>query len=162
MFIGRKAVGLALTRAAAGDLPVVMHCLSQKDEDAREKERRDREQKASAARERLEREAGEAEARRRRAAEADAVSNYLTLLNEVVKDPDARWAEWKSKLQRDPQVKTILTANSLRKGTVLLEHVRRNTYTGYMLCPGLAASYHDVTTLGLGALSALSVLLYQA
>lgn len=90
--------------------PVTCHVL-QKEEEAREKERRDREQKASAARERLEREAGEAEARRRRAAEADAVSNYLTLLNEVVKDPDARWAEWKGKLQRDPQVGTFIVTS---------------------------------------------------
>lgn len=77
----------------------------QKEEEARERQRKEREQKAAAAKARLRREADEAEKRRKKAAHADAVAAYTTLLREMIKEPDARWSEWRSKLQRDPQVR---------------------------------------------------------
>lgn len=76
----------------------------QKEEEAREKARREREQKEQSIKERQQKEADEAEKRRKKAAHADALANYMTLLNETVKDPEARWSEWKAKLQQDPQV----------------------------------------------------------
>ena len=76
----------------------------QKEEEARTREKREREKKEQAAAERLKREAGEAERRQKKAAHSEAVANYTTLLNEAVKDPNAHWSDWRSKLQRDPQV----------------------------------------------------------
>ncbi len=49
--------------------------------------------------------AGEAAARRRdKAAHADAVANFRTLLSEIVRGADPRWADWWPRLQKDPQV----------------------------------------------------------
>lgn len=81
-------------------------CL-QKEEDAKAKEKAEREKKEQGKKERLQKETEEAEKRRRKAAHADALANYKTLLNESVKDPEARWGDWKSKLQRDPQVELL-------------------------------------------------------
>lgn len=75
----------------------------QKEEDSRERERQEQERKEQGKKERLRKETEEADNRRRKAAHTDALANYLTLLNESVKDPEARWGEWKHKLQRDPQ-----------------------------------------------------------
>mmetsp|Transcript_21219 Transcript_21219/g.53405 ORF Transcript_21219/g.53405 Transcript_21219/m.53405 type:complete len:816 (-) Transcript_21219:126-2573(-) len=55
------------------------------------------------ARRRMEKEEVEGERRQRRAAQSDAVSAFQTLLVEVVKDPEARWADWWPKLQTDAQ-----------------------------------------------------------
>lgn len=52
----------------------------------------------------MKRDAEEAENRQKKAAQSDAVANFTTLLNEMVKDVGARWPEWWPKLQRDPQV----------------------------------------------------------
>ena len=42
--------------------------------------------------------------RRRKAAQEGAVANFRTLLNEMVKDPEAHWQDWRPRLERDPQV----------------------------------------------------------
>lgn len=42
--------------------------------------------------------------RRRKAAQEGAVANYRTLMNEMVKDPEAHWQDWRPRLERDPQV----------------------------------------------------------
>ena len=43
--------------------------------------------------------------RRRKAAQEGAAANYRTLLNEMVKDPEAHWQDWRPRLERDPQVR---------------------------------------------------------
>ena len=58
----------------------------------------------------MKRDAEEAENRQKKAAQSDAVANFTTLLNEMVKDVGARWPEWWPKLQRDPQVDFCLVA----------------------------------------------------
>ena len=76
----------------------------QKEELVKQKEKAEREKSEQSKKERLRREAEDAGKRQKKAAHADALANYLTLLSETVKDPEARWSEWRSKLQRDPQV----------------------------------------------------------
>lgn len=78
----------------------------QKLEDEREREKQEREKRDRALKDRMKREAEEAENRQKKAAHTDAMANYSTLLSEMVKDVNARWSEWKPRLQRDPQVKT--------------------------------------------------------
>jgi hypothetical protein len=60
--------------------------------------------KEEAASAKLAAQAGEAERRRRKAAHADAVASFKTLMGEVVKDPEARWSDWRARLEKDPQV----------------------------------------------------------
>ena len=74
-------------------------------------EKKEREEKESQAKKRLQASGEEAEKRRRRAAHAGASQGYATLLNEVVKDPEARWQDWKPRLDRDPQVRTQTISN---------------------------------------------------
>lgn len=75
----------------------------QNEEDAKAQEKAVREKKEQDMKQELRRKVDEADKRQKKAAHADALSNYKTLLNETVKDIDARWSEWKSRLQRDPQ-----------------------------------------------------------
>jgi hypothetical protein len=87
-----------------------VHCdrqVLQKEEEARENDKREKEKKEQSLKERLQKEADEGNKRREKAAHSDALANYLTLLNEVVKDPEATWSEWKLRLQKDPQVSAL-------------------------------------------------------
>ena len=73
-------------------------------EEGARQERREREEREAAARKRLAASGEEADKRRRQAAHSSAAQGYGTLLQEVVKDPEARWQDWKPRLERDPQV----------------------------------------------------------
>lgn len=77
--------------------------LSQAADEAAKKARQEQDIREEAARKRLQASGEEAERRRRRAAHMGAAQSFATLLNEVVKDPEARWHEWKPRLDRDPQ-----------------------------------------------------------
>lgn len=68
-----------------------------------QQERKMREEREGQAKRRLQASGEEAEARRRKAAHTSACQGFQTLLNEVVKDPEARWTDWKPRLDRDPQ-----------------------------------------------------------
>lgn len=69
-----------------------------------------REEREGQAKRRLQASGEEAEARRRKAAHTSACQGFQTLLNEVVKDPEARWTDWKPRLDRDPQVNHLHAA----------------------------------------------------
>ena len=96
----------------------------QKEEEAKEQAKKEREKKEQSLKDRLQKDVDEAEKRRKKAAHADAVANYLTLLNETVKDPEARWSEWKTKLQQDPQVR-ISPVSLLKVAPPLLRRSKR-------------------------------------
>ena len=83
---------------------MVFFCL-QKLEDDRERERQEQNKKNRAMQEKMDKEAKDAERRRKTAAHTEAVSNYDILLNEMIKDVNASWTDWKPRLQRDPQVR---------------------------------------------------------
>lgn len=77
----------------------------QSEEDAKAQEKVEKQKKEQSLKQELQRKVDEAGKRQKKAAHADALSNYKTLLNETVKDIDARWSEWKPRLQRDPQAR---------------------------------------------------------
>ncbi len=77
--------------------------MSQSKENAKAQEKAEREKKEQSMKQELQRKVDEADKRQKKAAHADALSNYKILLNETVKDIEARWSVWKPRLQQDPQ-----------------------------------------------------------
>ncbi|KAK9805328.1 hypothetical protein WJX73_002568 [Symbiochloris irregularis] len=96
----------------------------QASQEAEKKARQEQDSREEAARKRLQASGEEAERRRRRAAHSGAAQSFATLLNEVVKDPEARWHEWKPRLDRDPQGRATNPALDVRESERLFaDHV---------------------------------------
>ena len=111
----------------------------QSEEDAKAQEKADKEKKEQSMRLELQRKVEEAGKRQKKAAHADALSNYKTLLNETVKDIDARWSEWKTRLLRDPQACLQLLqsqshSTSWGRVNILLDSMLRHQSFMYHKC----------------------------